>query len=201
MMYDTLLCVEFQSRTIKNSPKLPQWHRCWILSFPRQILFFSNDPTSFRTYWSGQTVRIFNGREVRIENSVTRVTVRHASWCRTVIPSDGVFNSHQTAIMDSILNCQNDVLASYTGVVLHPLCKTTFPSPGRVHGNSGRVCEKVGSKLFGIHLHLSDAVLYGKIHCSIFRMFTAKFFFRMSEFLGFRRYFSNFYLTNISSLN
>ena len=102
--------------------------------------------------------------------------------------------------MVSILNCQNEVLASYTGVVLHPPCKTTFPSPGRIHGNSGRVCKKVGSKLFAIHLHLSDAVLYGKRHCSIFRMFTAKFFFLMSEFLGFRRYFSNFYSTNISSL-
>ena len=23
-----------------------------------------------------------------------------------------------------------------------PPCKTTFPSPGRVHGNSGQVCKK-----------------------------------------------------------
>ena len=27
------------------------------------------------------TIRIFNGREVRIENSVTRVTVRHHEAC------------------------------------------------------------------------------------------------------------------------
>ena len=39
--------------------------------------------------------------EVRIENSVTRVTVRHREWCRTVILTDGIFNSHRTTIMDS----------------------------------------------------------------------------------------------------
>ena len=32
----------------------------------------------------------------------------------------------------------NDVKTSYT-----PLCKTTFPSPGRIHRNSGRVCKNV----------------------------------------------------------
>ena len=26
-------------------------------------------------------------------------------------------------------------------VVLHPSCKTTFPSPGQVHGNPSRVCK------------------------------------------------------------
>ena len=34
------------------------------------------------------------------------------------------------------------ILTSCTRVVLHPSCKTTFPSPGRVHGNPGRVCKK-----------------------------------------------------------
>ena len=34
------------------------------------------------------------------------------------------------------------ILTSCMQVVLHPSCKTTFPSPGRVHGNSGRVCKK-----------------------------------------------------------
>ena len=42
---------------------------------------------------------------------------------------------------------QNDVkiviLTSCTRVVLHPSCKTTFPSPGRVHGNSDRVCKNI----------------------------------------------------------
>ena len=41
---------------------------------------------------------------------------------------------------------QNDVkiviLTSCTRVVLHLSCKTTFPSPGRVHGNPGRACKK-----------------------------------------------------------
>ena len=34
------------------------------------------------------------------------------------------------------------ILTSCTRVVLHPSCKMTFPCPGRVHGNSGRVCKK-----------------------------------------------------------
>ena len=34
------------------------------------------------------------------------------------------------------------ILTSCTRVVLHPSCKTTFPSPGRVHENPGRVCKK-----------------------------------------------------------
>ena len=34
------------------------------------------------------------------------------------------------------------ILTSCTRVVLHPSCKTTFPSPGRVHGNAGRICKK-----------------------------------------------------------
>ena len=43
-------------------------------------------------------IRIVHGCEVRIENSATRVhvTVRQASWCRTVIPNESIFNSHQT---------------------------------------------------------------------------------------------------------
>ena len=47
--------------------------------------------------------RIFNGCEVRIENSITRVTVLHHedSCSRTVNPSDGIFNSHQTTIINS----------------------------------------------------------------------------------------------------
>ena len=49
-------------------------------------------------------IRFFNGYEVCIENSVTRVTVWHQG-ARRVIPnsynilSDGTFNPHLTAIM------------------------------------------------------------------------------------------------------
>ena len=56
------------------------------------------------TDYSRWRIRIFNGREVWIENSVKRVTVRHhrlAEWCRTVILSDRIFNSHWKIIMDS----------------------------------------------------------------------------------------------------
>ena len=55
------------------------------------------------TLWH-QAIRILNGCEVRIENSVTRVTVRHHEACRVMpnsYPSDGIFNSHLTTIMDS----------------------------------------------------------------------------------------------------
>ena len=44
-----------------------------------------------------ENIRIFNGREVRIENSVT---VQHHEACQTVIPSDGIFNSNRTTITD-----------------------------------------------------------------------------------------------------
>ena len=45
-------------------------------------------------------IKIFNGCEMRIENSVTRVTVQHHEACQTVIPSDGIFHLHQTTIID-----------------------------------------------------------------------------------------------------
>ena len=51
----------------------------------------------------GLTIRIFNGCEVLIENSVTRMTVRHHEACRVMpnsYPSDGIFSLHLTAIMD-----------------------------------------------------------------------------------------------------
>ena len=44
-----------------------------------------------------------NGCEVLIENSVTRVTVRHHEACRVMpnsYPSDGIFNLHRRTIMD-----------------------------------------------------------------------------------------------------
>ena len=50
----------------------------------------------------GHSIRIFNGCEVRSENAYTRVTVRHhetCEWCRTVIPTDGIFNLHSTNIV------------------------------------------------------------------------------------------------------
>ena len=49
------------------------------------------------------TIRIFNACEVRIENSVTRVTVRRHEACRVMPNSytyDGIFNSHRRTTMD-----------------------------------------------------------------------------------------------------
>ena len=55
--------------------------------------------------------------EVRIENFVTRVTVRHHEACRAVIASDGIFYSQRTAIMDAfscILFLQQQHLSLHT---------------------------------------------------------------------------------------
>ena len=63
-------------------------------------------------------IRIFIGCELQIEISATRVTVQHHEACRTVIPSDGIFSSHQTAIMDSfscILILRQKHLSLHTG--------------------------------------------------------------------------------------
>ena len=46
-----------------------------------------------------KNIRIFNGCEVLIENSVTRVTVRH--HLPNSYPSDGIFNLLRRTIMDS----------------------------------------------------------------------------------------------------
>ena len=51
-----------------------------------------------------QSIRIFNGCEMLIENSVTRVTVWNQEACRVMpksYPSEGIFNLHRRTIMDS----------------------------------------------------------------------------------------------------
>ena len=60
--------------------------------------------TNVRTLHIYFIIRIFNGCELLIENSVTPVTVQHRKACRVmpnVILSDGTFNLHQTTIMGS----------------------------------------------------------------------------------------------------
>ena len=56
----------------------------WLNYFSR--LFFLDFYGSQRNLcnWLLQIIRIFNGCEVRIENSVTRVTVRHHDACRVM---------------------------------------------------------------------------------------------------------------------
>ena len=56
-----------------------------------------------------QTIRIFNGCEVLIENSVTRVIVRQHEACRVMpnsYPSDGIFSLHRRTIVASF-SCIN----------------------------------------------------------------------------------------------
>ena len=50
------------------------------------------------------------------------------------------------------------ILTSCTRVVLHPSCKTTFPSPGRDHGSPGRICKKISSS--PLHLQLFIMVTF-----------------------------------------
>ena len=45
-------------------------------------------------------IRLFIGCELGIENSVTSVTVQHRESCGVIL-TDGIFNLHQTSIMDS----------------------------------------------------------------------------------------------------
>ena len=55
-----------------------------------------------RSTWN--VIRILSGCEVLIENSVTRVTVRHHEACRVMPnsnPSDRIFNLYRRTIMDS----------------------------------------------------------------------------------------------------
>ena len=50
--------------------------------------------------------RIHNGYSVQLENSVTRVTVRHHSASLVMLnsyPRDGIFNQHLTTIKDSYM--------------------------------------------------------------------------------------------------
>ena len=56
--------------------------------------------TNDRTYHIYFIIRIFNGCELWIENSVTTVTVQHREVCRVML-SDGTFSLHQTTVMGS----------------------------------------------------------------------------------------------------
>ena len=59
-------------------------------------------PFAYLSPLSVFNIRIFNGCEVRNENSVTRASFlfHEAELCRTVIPSDGIFNWQRTTNMD-----------------------------------------------------------------------------------------------------
>ena len=82
----------------------------WCEALSSGLLFFSTSfinsekQTSSLFLFLNRNIRIFNGCEVLIENSVTRVTVRHHEACRVMpnsYPSDGIFNLHRRYIMDS----------------------------------------------------------------------------------------------------
>ena len=80
-----------------QTPNHPYSHSC--RAGPRdfsKIVFSCIPDKVFRDFHPFWIIRIFNGCEVLIENSVMRVTVS-----QTVIPSDGIFSSHRTVILDS----------------------------------------------------------------------------------------------------
>ena len=70
-------------------------------------------------------IRIYTGCEVRIENSVTRVTFRHHEACRVmpnIILSDGILNSHRTTITDSF-SCKLFLRQLYLSMNMHYFIK------------------------------------------------------------------------------
>ena len=76
-------------------------------TLPVRRVWKRNDIWNYMTMSTSicSNVTIVNSCEVRIETSVTRAIVGHHETCwvmRTVIPSDGTFSSHQTAILDSL---------------------------------------------------------------------------------------------------
>ena len=87
------------------------WGRTWnsIVSIPDHCLFIY---TEKGILWKQgkctvYIIRILNGCEVLIENSVTRVTVRSLVMPNSY-PSDGIFNLHRSFIMDSFLAYSSD---------------------------------------------------------------------------------------------
>ena len=62
---------------------------------------------------------------------------RRRNGCQKLTPKSDVMTSKMTCDVK-----KTDTLTSCTWVVFHPPCNTTFPSPGRVQGNSGRICKK-----------------------------------------------------------
>ena len=64
-----------------------------------KIWFVSTGENSGKPGLVCKNIRIFNGCEVQIENSVMRVTVWHHKAYRC-IPRDEIFNLHQTTIID-----------------------------------------------------------------------------------------------------
>ena len=76
----------------------------------------------------------FRSRNVRFGSSLIR-------WCRNVWWK--LTWKWRQDVKKWRQNVKIVILTSCTRVVLHPSCKTTFPSPDRVYGNSGRVCKKI----------------------------------------------------------
>ena len=70
------------------------------------------------------------------------------------------------------------ILTSCTRVVLHPSCKTTFPSSGQVHGNPSRVCKNSMSGLGEIgSSSISGRLLSGSlVNCDEYWAFRASAF-------------------------
>ena len=72
-----------------------------ILKLPAEFMKKGFHLSALKNYYSSsKTIRIFNGREVRIENSVTRIAIRHHEASLVMLNSYPKY-SHQTTIIDS----------------------------------------------------------------------------------------------------
>ena len=101
---DIKTCVHAQGK-LSNFSKFFVCVRPTISGFPCQSIASRYKRRSHEKEFLVKNIRIFNGCEVLIKNSVTRVTVRHHEACRVMpnsYPSDGIFNLHRRTIMDSV---------------------------------------------------------------------------------------------------
>ena len=100
------------TRTLNNSA---DWAELWLIcfNFKKYMHLGPHDMNQTYTMKTGrelipiekvdsENIRIFNGCEVLIENSITRVTVPHHEPCRVMpnsYPSDGICNEEPLWIL------------------------------------------------------------------------------------------------------
>ena len=97
-----LICT-FVVRIQHNTGFLKTWMKCSGKNHPKYNSFSKYTVLTKKVSCIAEYKNLY-GCEVRIEISVTRVTVRHHETCRVmpnIYPNDGIFNSHRRTIMDS----------------------------------------------------------------------------------------------------
>ena len=105
--------------------------------------------------------RIHDGCELLIENSVTRVTVRHHSASLVMpnsYPRDGIFNQHLTTIKDSYNPDRVKIVENLVGYArkLRPICcRCSRGKRSRYNCTIAWLRKKVWREKFSLHKKLS----------------------------------------------